>query len=373
MHKIGIITMPIGEAGLTPLSNLTSILQHIYMEVYIITGNAGAKLSKKQETIFVHSIRHKAKRGLVPKIINHIIMQFKLSYHLFKLCDVKTWVFFLDSYTFILPVVTAKLLNKKILFLLAASNYKSAEARNDRVSKIIQSGLLLNINYFLSDYIIIYASRLIKEWKLEKYKYKIIIASEHILNFDEFKMVNKYSERDIFIAYIGRLSEEKGVQNFIKAIALISNENSKCNFMIGGDGALLINIENYLKENNLCNKVELSGWVPHEKLPEYLNQLKLIVIPSYTEGIPNIMLEAMACGTLVLANPVGAIPDIIKDGETGFLLENNSPECIAESVLNILNMPDDKLEQISNNARKFVEKEFTFENAVKRWGALRNL
>lgn len=373
MDKVGIITMPIGEAGLIPLSNLTSILHHIYKEVYVITGNAGAKLSKKQETIFVHSVRHKAKRKLLPKIINHVIMQFKLSYLLLKLRDVKTWVFFLDSYTFILPVVTAKLLNKKILFLLAASNYKSAEARNDIISKIIQSGLLLNINYFLSDNIIIYASRLIKEWKLEKYKDKIIIASEHVVNFDEFKMVNKYSERHILIAYIGRLSEEKGVQNFIKAIALITNKNSKCNFMIGGDGALLINIENYLKENNLCNKVELSGWVPHEKLPEYLNQLKLIVIPSYTEGIPNIMLEAMACGTLVLANPVGAIPDIIKDGETGFLLENNSPECIAESVLNILNMPDDKLEQISNNARKFVEKEFTFENAVKRWGALRNL
>ena len=275
--------------------------------------------------------------------------------------------FLLDSYTFILPVVTAKLLNKKILFLLAASNYKSAEARNDRVSKIIQSGLLLNINYFLSDYIIIYASRLIKEWKLEKYKDKIIIASEHILNFDEFKMVNKYSERHILIAFIGRLSEEKGVQNFIKAIALIYNENSKCKFMIGGDGALLVKIENYLKEHNLCNEVELSGWIPHEKLPEYLNQLKLIVIPSYTEGIPNIMLEAMACGTPVLATVVGAIPDIIKDGETGFLLENNSPEYIAESVLNILNMPDNKLELISDNGRKFVEDEYAYENAIERW------
>ena len=140
------------------------------MEVYIITGNAGAKLSKKQETIFVHSIRHKAKRGLVPKIINHIIMQFKLSYHLFKLCDVKTWVFFLDSYTFILPVVTAKLLNKKILFLLQLQ-IKIGEARNDRVSKII---ICLLLNIITSDYIIIYASRLIKEWKLENTSIKLL-------------------------------------------------------------------------------------------------------------------------------------------------------------------------------------------------------
>lgn len=82
------------------------------------------------------------------------------------------------------------------------------------------------------------------------------------------------------------------------------------------------------------------------------------------------MLEAMACGTPVLATSVGAIPDVIKDGETGFLLENNSPECIAETALKILHMPDDKLEKVSDNARALVEEKFTFEAAVERWSEI---
>ncbi len=96
-----------------------------------------------------------------------------------------------------------------------------------------------------------------------------------------------------------------------------------------------------------------------------MNELKLIILPSYTEGLPNIMLEAMACGTPVLATPVGSIPDVIKDGETGFIMKNNSPECIAENVIRALNYPN--LEQISLNARILVEKEYTYEKAVEKY------
>ena len=98
---------------------------------------------------------------------------------------------------------------------------------------------------------------------------------------------------------------------------------------------------------------------------DYLNELKLLVLPSYTEGLPNIMLEAMACGTPVLATPVGAIPDVIKDGETGFIMENNSPERIAENVIRALN--DSNLDIIVKNARELVEKDFTYEAAVERY------
>lgn len=77
------------------------------------------------------------------------------------------------------------------------------------------------------------------------------------------------------------------------------------------------------------------------------------------------MFEVTTYGIPVLATPVGAIPNIIIDGKTGFIMENNSPECIAENVIRVLNSPD--LERVAEDGRRFVEEHFTFEHMVERW------
>ena len=146
---------------------------------------------------------------------------------------------------------------------------------------------------------------------------------------------------------------------------MILKERGDLEFLIGGNGPLFDEIKNKLKTNGAYDKVKLTGWIPHDDLPDCLNELKLVVLPSYTEGLPNIMLEAMACGTPVLATPVGAIPDVIKDEETGFIMEDNSPECIAENIKRALNHQD--LDKIVKNARELVEKEYTYEAAVERY------
>jgi glycosyltransferase involved in cell wall biosynthesis len=306
------------------------------------------------------------------RILRYSKLQIQIALDMVKnLKNNDVFVFFMAEGLFF-PVIIAKLVNKKSILCLAASMPKmTAHTFKDTLlSKVVIGAECLS--YLISDRIIVYSPRLISEWNLEKYRSKILIAHEHFLDFNTFNATTLLSDRPSLIGCIGRLSEEKGAQNFIQALpALLSNRQELC-VLIAGDGQLKEVIEASVKEKGVAAHVDLPGWISHENLPKYLNQLRLLVLPSYTEGLPNIMLEAMACGTPVLATPVGAIPDVIIDGKTGFIMENNSPECIAENVIRALNSPD--LERIAEEGRRFVEENFTFEKTVEDWkGVLQSI
>jgi glycosyltransferase involved in cell wall biosynthesis len=298
------------------------------------------------------------------RILNYFYTQLRISYTLAKITrNIDLWIFYIGGDSLLLPMLTVKLLRKKVVLAFAGSSVQTLKSVNDSFFKPVK--ILSKINCILSKRIIVYSENLIKGLNLEKYRNKIYIAHKHFIDFERFKIKKKFNDRADLVGYIGRLSEEKGVLNFVKAIPQIIKERDDLVFLIGGDGPLRDKIERYLEDENLNDKVKLTGWVPHDNLPDYMNELKLVVLSSYTEGLPNVMLEAMACGTPVLATPVGAIPDVIKDGKNGFIMENNSAECIAENVIRVLNYSE--LDKIVKNASELVERDFTYAAAVERY------
>ena len=364
---VGIITEPISKSGCIPLSNLIAVIYPISDHSYLITGNEGYTLFKDDHRLFyVYGIRHKLGSNVFTRIIRYMSTQMRISYALVKFFNVDVWILFIGGESLLLPMFVAKCLRKKVVLLLAGFPARGRHVQKDPLSKPLE--ILSNINMFLSDGIVLYSKRIIIERELKRHENKCFVAHEHILDLNEFKLDKDYYERNNLIGYIGSLSELKGILNFTGAIPEIISKIDNSKIIIVGGGPLKDSLSAYIKDMGLNNKVKLCGWQPHDSLPSYMNELKILVLPSYTEGLPNVILEAMACGTPVLATPVGAIPDLIKDGETGFLMENNSPECIADNVIRALEHPD--LEGVAERGRALVKREFTFEKAVERWRAI---
>lgn len=366
-HNFGIVTSPfLLSAGVPPLSNLIDILSSFSNELHVITGYAGIELSAGNST-YIYIIEDEQEKNRLIKILRYSYANLKISYMLAKLSNVDSWFFFMGEGPLFMPIFVAKLFGKNIIFVSSGSMMRFTDSQANSIETKITS-FLEALNHILADRIVVYSKRLVSERDWEKYKNKICIIHGLFLDFEELKINKPINERNDLIGYVGRFSEEKGVLNFIKALPEILKTREKIEILVGGDGPLKNEIENILRKEKLSEKVTLTGWITRNKLPSVLNNLKLIIIPSYTEAGPIIALEAMACGIPILATSVGLIPDIIKNQETGFILENNSPECIAENIIKVLDNPN--LDKIVMQARELVETEFTYDAAVMRYKKL---
>jgi len=366
-YHIGILTAPAEQASVAPISNLIEILRPISKTLVIITGNASYDYFKNDTGVLSFDNGHPIEKSRAKRILNYIHAQFRCSLLILnQRNEVDAWFFFMGGEREFLPILTAKLLKKPTLLILTGSIVKSAIYSRDPFFLPIK---LLNwITCALVSGILLYSPRLISETGLEKHQKKIFITQRHFVDLDLFQCSKKYDDRPNMIGYIGRLSEEKGVLNFVNAFPGIHSENPQIRFFIGGDGALRDQMMTSISSSGLKEKVTCVGWIPHNELPTYLNNLKLLVLPSYTEGLPNIMLEAMACGTPVLVTPVGAIRDVIEDEETGFILDDNSPRTIEDSVIHALNHPHLKI--IANRGKNLIATQFSFQKAIDSYALI---
>ncbi|MEM2241041.1 MAG: glycosyltransferase family 4 protein [Nitrososphaeria archaeon] len=185
-----------------------------------------------------------------------------------------------------------------------------------------------------------------------------------------FKNEKKILDRELAVGYVGAFAVHKGFYNFLKAIPYVLNSNPNVKFIIAGDKQSFspIALKCVLQQLLIAypKNVIFYGYVSHKELPKYLNNIRLLVLPSYTEGIPHIILEAMSCGTPVLATPVGGVMDVVNDNVTGFILQRRDPKFIASKVLQLLN-DSNTLKEISSNAHNFIKRNFNFEKTLKQW------
>ena len=174
----------------------------------------------------------------------------------------------------------------------------------------------------------------------------------------------KIKDNEKIIAFVGSLYPVKGLRYLIKAMKFMIEETKNVRLMFVGDGEESEELESLVEEFGLKERVKFIGRVQNEEIPQYMAASDVFVLPSLSEGFPNVVLEAMASGLPIVATKVGGLPEIIRDGENGFLVEPKNPKEIAEKVLLILE--DDELRERMSRNNKDRVKEYTLESVVER-------
>jgi glycosyltransferase involved in cell wall biosynthesis len=159
------------------------------------------------------------------------------------------------------------------------------------------------------------------------------------------------------VAACGRLSPEKGLSDFVAAAARALHQGADAGFVLFGDGPLRAMLEQQVRDYGLEKRFVLAGFRPN--LNRFLPWCDLLVLPSYTEGLPVVVLEALASGVAVVATAVGGTPEVITDGVQGRLVPPGDIRILADRITETL--ADVNLRTaLAARGRERVRTEFTF-------------
>jgi glycosyltransferase involved in cell wall biosynthesis len=147
------------------------------------------------------------------------------------------------------------------------------------------------------------------------------------------------------ILFVGRLSAEKGIRTLVDATPGL-------NLVVAGDGPLRSLVP------------EALGFVPHEEVQRLLARAAVVLLPSHREGLPMVLLEAMAHGRAVVATPVGGTPSLVEDGVTGLLVPAGDPKALREAVERLLADPELR-QRLGKAARAKVSKLSSWERVAE--------
>ncbi len=175
----------------------------------------------------------------------------------------------------------------------------------------------------------------------------------------------------ITLGYVGRLVDGKGLEDFLEAISKLKLQalSFKFRVLIFGTGPLKGKLKKLAEDLNITEKIEWRGFVSYSKVPEALAQIDIFVYPSWHEGFGRSIMEALAMEKAVVATRVGGIPDLISDGENGFLVSPHNPEKLARKIKELAEN-EGLREKFGKSGREYVAKNFEWNYGIKKFANL---
>jgi glycosyltransferase involved in cell wall biosynthesis len=190
------------------------------------------------------------------------------------------------------------------------------------------------------------------------------------IDIDFFKNKKKVpckNNNNKIILLPARISPTKGQYDLVQAIHLINRDHFKVKVALAGlvdDEIFMTELNFLIRALNELEQVILLGDLDQSALRDWYEKCTIVVLPSYSEGLGRIILEAQAMKKPVIAYDVGGIPSAMINGETGYLVKKGDINSLAVCIFNLLNN-DQKIKQMGEAGRKFVESKFNLKNMVE--------
>ena len=183
------------------------------------------------------------------------------------------------------------------------------------------------------------------------------------LERQEARRAAGFDPRRRLVAQVGRLALQKDYPTFLAAAARVAVQAPDVDFLIVGEGELRAELEATASRLGLDGRVRFLG-LRHD-VPALLGAVDVLALTSLYEGLPNVVIEAMAAGAVAVATDVGGCRELLTPGETGFLVPPGDVDAVTDAVLAVLEAPE-TAGRMAGAARRRIEGEFTLEAMVQR-------
>lgn len=154
------------------------------------------------------------------------------------------------------------------------------------------------------------------------------------VNVDRFtlKVNDTLDQKLCRLLFVGTIISTKGIFELVECIDTLRLSGHNIHLDVAGKGAEMERLQSCIYERGLSSHITVHGSLPHELIAEMMRNSDALILPSYREGIPNVMIEALASGVPALVTPVGGVPEILKDSVNGIILTSHLPDDIAEGI-----------------------------------------
>jgi glycosyltransferase involved in cell wall biosynthesis len=150
---------------------------------------------------------------------------------------------------------------------------------------------------------------------------------------------------------VGRLCPQKGQLLLVDALAKVLNGGVDCRLVLAGDGEMRATIEQHIEALGIGRRVEITGWIDEEEVRRQIVAAKAMVLPSLAEGLPVVIMEALALGRPVVSTFVAGIPELVVPGQTGWLVPAGDTEQLAEAMRTVLAAPCEMVREMGARGR----------------------